>query len=235
MTRERFRTIFRTGATLTLILGLKYMKDHPNPPWYVNASSNPGKPTFVSPVEEVHPTKESTSKGKIAEAFTKSVQYWRNSLERWAESAGLDPNLLATVMQIESCGDPNAISPSEAMGLFQVMPFNFPEEAQKDPQRMLNTELNAQVATGILKNLLEKTNGNVRLALAAYNGGNIVLNNPDNTEKWPKQTQRYYEWARIYEEVKQDPQQSPTLNKWLSFGGTSLCKQAEERLGINQK
>ena len=53
------------------------------------------------------------------------VQYWSTSLSRWAAAAGLDPNMAAVVMQIESCGDPSATSRSGAIGLFQVMPYHF--------------------------------------------------------------------------------------------------------------
>ncbi len=180
------------------------------------------------------PQEVEINRKKIASAFTPSVQYWNDSIQRWALVSGLDPDLLATVIQIESCGDPDAISRSGAMGLFQVMPFNFPKEAQKDPQRMLNTELNASIATQILKKLLDKTKKDVLLALAAYNGGNVVLNNPNNPEKWPEETRRYYKWANIYLEVKKDPSNSPTLKEWLSFGGASLCEKAEERLGISK-
>lgn len=183
---------------------------------------------------EETPLHEKEKNGRIAPAFTKSVQYWNDSIQRWAATAGLDPDLVATVMQIESGGNPDAISPSGALGLFQVMPLNFPENVRNNNERMLNSELNAEVATKMLKKLLEKTN-DVKLALAAYNGGNVVLENPDNPEKWPAETQRYFKWANIYFEVKQNPNESPTLQEWLAAGGASLCKQAEERLGLNQE
>ena len=66
----------------------------------------------------------STTNG-ISPIFTREIQYWGNDIVRWSNSAGLDPNLLAVVMQIESCGDPRAVSSAGASGLFQVMPFHF--------------------------------------------------------------------------------------------------------------
>ena len=61
----------------------------------------------------------------ISPIFTAEVQYWSTSILTWAAAAGLDPNLAATVMQIESCGDPLARSRAGAIGLFQVMPYHF--------------------------------------------------------------------------------------------------------------
>ena len=34
----------------------------------------------------------------------------------WAEQYSLDPDIIATIMQIESCGDPNAVSSAGAQG-----------------------------------------------------------------------------------------------------------------------
>jgi soluble lytic murein transglycosylase-like protein len=56
----------------------------------------------------------------LSPVFRPEVQYWSGAIQTWATSTGLDPNLVATVMQIESCGDPLARSRAGAMGLFQV-------------------------------------------------------------------------------------------------------------------
>ncbi|MBI1856315.1 MAG: transglycosylase SLT domain-containing protein [Chloroflexi bacterium] len=53
------------------------------------------------------------------------MDYWAAAISRWANASNLDPNLVAVVMQIESCGNPSARSSAGAMGLFQVMPFHF--------------------------------------------------------------------------------------------------------------
>ena len=61
----------------------------------------------------------------LSTLFTPEIQFWAASLKRWSSEHGVDVNLAATVMQIESCGNPDARSSSGAMGLFQVMPFHF--------------------------------------------------------------------------------------------------------------
>ena len=59
--------------------------------------------------------------GGIAPLFTPEIQHWAPQIVAWAGAVGIDPNMAATVMQIESCGDPNAVSSTGAQGLFQVM------------------------------------------------------------------------------------------------------------------
>ena len=71
----------------------------------------------------------------IASTFTPEVQRWSGKIGSWSDEYGLEPNLMATVMQIESCGHPTVSSPSGAQGLFQVMPFHFAsDESMTDPE-----------------------------------------------------------------------------------------------------
>jgi hypothetical protein len=46
----------------------------------------------------------------LSPVFTPEVQYWADDIMRWSNAYGVDANLVATVMQIESCGDPQAVS-----------------------------------------------------------------------------------------------------------------------------
>ncbi|MFH2103590.1 MAG: transglycosylase SLT domain-containing protein [Chloroflexota bacterium] len=163
----------------------------------------------------------------LAVIFTIEVQYWAGDILRWASRTGLDPDLIATVMQIESCGDPRALSPSGAMGLFQVMPFHF--TADDNPY---DPDTNSFRGMGYLLRSLETAGGNIRLALAGYNGGISVIGWDETS--WPSETQRYAYWgAGIYQEAKSGLATSPRLQEWLQAGGSSLCHQAQRRLGIN--
>ena len=108
--------------------------------------------------------------------FSPEIQYWGGAIQGWAAAAGLDPNLVATVMQIESCGDPRALSPAGAMGLFQVMPGHF--TTSDDPY---NPDTNAARGLAYLNRSLKVANGDVRLALAGYNGGIGVIGLPESS------------------------------------------------------
>jgi hypothetical protein len=164
--------------------------------------------------------------GTVSPVFTQEVQRWSNEITHWANEWGLDPNLVATVMQIESCGDPRAGSHAGAMGLFQVMPFHFASgEDSYDP----NT--NAYRGMAYLKGGLNKSNGDPGIALAGYNGGHSRIFLPQSN--WAYETQRYYYWGTgIYEEASNGQQTSERLNEWLNAGGASLCRQAANRLGL---
>jgi len=166
--------------------------------------------------------------GGISPIFTREIQYWSNDILRWANAASLDPNLLATVMQIESCGDPRAVSSAGASGLFQVMPFHF-----RIGENPFNPDTNALRGTNYLSRSLETAGGNARLALAGYNGGIGVISRSESS--WPAETHRYVRFgAPIYEDARRGSTSSPTLDEWYSKYGAGLCRQARNRLGISE-
>lgn len=156
----------------------------------------------------------------ISVAFTPEVQYWGEDIVAWAQAYQLDPNLIATVMQIESCGDPNAISPAGAAGLFQVMPYHFAEG-----ENALDPDTNALRGVAYLAESLGRANGHVGLALAGYNGGPGAI--VQGWSSWTVETRYYFRWGSgIYREVASGWEASPTLAAWLQAGGASLCEQA---------
>jgi hypothetical protein len=158
----------------------------------------------------------------LSVAFTPEVQYWAPLIKAWAVMYQIDPNLIATVIQIESCGDSLIASPAGAQGLFQVMPFHF--EAGED---MLDVQTNALRGLNYLSGSLERADGHVGLALAGYNGGHGVINR--GWAAWHSETRRYYYWgARIYSEAVSGMVTSPTLQEWLAVGGQSLCTHAAQ-------
>lgn len=166
--------------------------------------------------------------GAIAPLFPPSVQYWGRDIARWAAQWELDANLVATLMQIESCGLPSAESYASAQGLFQVMPFHFSED---EKNRMQDPEINAQRGMGVIKDCLERSGYDFGLAMACYNGGPRRIAQP--MSDWPAQTQRYYYWGTgIYADARDGKAISPTLNEWLAAGGKSLCVQASVALGV---
>ncbi|MFQ5398072.1 MAG: lytic transglycosylase domain-containing protein [Anaerolineae bacterium] len=167
----------------------------------------------------------SLAESPISPIFSPEVQFWGPQIAQWSAMYGLDPNMVATIMQIESCGDPGAVSGAGAQGLFQVMPFHF-----LLGEDMLNPETNAARGLNYFRERLQQT-GDVFLAFAGYNGGHVAA--AGNWASWSDETRRYYVWSKgIYEEASAGLAQSPTLEKWMAAGGTSLCRQAAERLGI---
>jgi len=180
-------------------------------------------PIQTSALPIVQPMSPATSLSPI---FTREVQHWGNDILRWATAAALDPNLVATVMQIESCGDPRAFSRAGAMGLFQVMPFHF-----RFGENGFDPETNALRGVNYLAQSLQTANGDGRLALAGYNGGIGVITRGEWT--WHAETQRYVKYgAPIYEDARNGSLSSAALNEWYEKYGVSLCGQAHQRLGL---
>jgi len=166
------------------------------------------------------------SSSSLSPIFRPEIHYWAESIVRWAAAAGVDPNLAATVMQIESCGDPSATSRSGAMGLFQVMPFHFAAgENGYEP------ETNALRGLDYLRRSLEKGGGNARLALAGYNGGIGVISRGEWS--WAAETVRYVKYGYpIYEDALAGVSFSAALNEWYGRYGAGLCRQAAQQLGL---
>ncbi len=173
------------------------------------------------------PISPAPGKSKIAPLFTPEVQHWEAKIISWSRQWGLDPNLVATVMQIESCGDPKALSSAGAIGLFQVMPYHF--QPEEDP---FKPRTNALRGLSYLRSALEAGGGDIRLAFAGYNGGIHGAKRPESS--WAAETLRYVYWGTgIYKDARKMAQHSDRLEEWLAAGGASLCAQAASRLGLD--
>ncbi len=86
-----------------------------------------------------------------------------------AVRAGLKPELVLSVIQVESNFNPFAISVSGARGLMQVMPF-WLNEIGKPSDNLFRVHTNLRYGCTILKYYLAQENGNLVRALAYYNG-----------------------------------------------------------------
>lgn len=163
---------------------------------------------------------------ELAAFLAPSVQHWSGKIGDWSARHQVDPNLLATVMQIESCGHPTVISNAGAQGLFQVMPFHFAEG-----ENMLEPDTNAQRGSAFLKQCHQAADGVIGLTLACYNGGGSVLRQP--RENWSRETRSYYRWGvGIYTDAVAGSDTSETFDQWLAAGGRRLCQSAESELGL---
>jgi hypothetical protein len=179
----------------------------------------------TNPLPVVDMPPDSTSTG-ISPIFRIEVQHWADSISEWSSASSLNPNLVATIMQIESCGDPLAESSAGAMGLFQVMPFHF--TASDNPY---NPNTNAARGLAYLVRSLATANGDARLAMAGYNGGIGIIPRAEWT--WSAQTKRYVQYgAPIYQDAVSGLETSDALNDWYSSYGVSICRQAHQRLGL---
>lgn len=90
-----------------------------------------------------------------------------------ATAAGIDPLLLAAVVRVESDFNPSCRSRAGAVGLMQLMP----DEARKQGLRLLpfderlDPERSLRAGAQLLRELIDRFQGDVRKALSAYNSG----------------------------------------------------------------
>ena len=193
-----------------------------------NAPNEIPGPSGAAAAELVSSGSNTSSSNGISPIFTREVQYWSKDIVRWAKDASIDPNLLAVVMQIESCGDPRALSRAGASGLFQVMPFHF--HLGENP---FNPDTNALRGTSYLARSLQAAGGNARLALAGYNGGIGVISRGEAS--WSAETNRYVRFGGpMYEDARNGVTSSAAVNDWYQKYGAGLCNQASSRLGISK-
>lgn len=184
------------------------------------ATSSTGVTGSTIPISDTQPA------AALAPQFTPTVQFWAADIERWSTEYGLPSTWIATVMQIESCGYPSARSRAGAAGLFQVMPFHFARG--EDP---LDVETNARRGLAYLAGAYASAAGDAGRAFAGYNGGHGLIHLPST--QWPAETQRYAHWgAGILSDIEAGTMPSPTLAAWLDAGGSRLCRQAADVLGL---
>ncbi|MGY8775517.1 MULTISPECIES: transglycosylase SLT domain-containing protein [Spongiibacter] len=91
------------------------------------------------------------------------------SVHREARSASLPPELVLALIEVESAFDRFAISRVGAQGLMQVMPF-WKKEIGRPDDNLTDPDTNLRYGCQILQFYLQREKGNMRRALARYNG-----------------------------------------------------------------
>lgn len=86
-----------------------------------------------------------------------------------ASIAGLEPELVLAVIEVESNFDTYAVSVAGALGLMQIMPF-WRDEIGRPDDNLIHLETNLRYGCTILKFYLDKEDGDLRRALGRYNG-----------------------------------------------------------------
>lgn len=118
-----------------------------------------------------------------------SIKYpigYKSIIVKESNEYDMDPYLIASIINVESSYDSNAISKKEARGLMQISPqtgkwasevLNL--EGYKE-ENLFKPEVNIKIGSWYLNKLFKEFNGDLDLILMAYNAGS------GNVNKWLK-------------------------------------------------
>jgi len=109
------------------------------------------------------------------------------AIEQIAAQVSLPPQLIHSVIKVESDYNPFAISPKGAQGLMQLIPST---ARRFGVSNVFNPTENIQGGSKYLKYLLDLFKGNYALALAAYNAGEAAVARYGSVPPFPE-TQNY--------------------------------------------
>ena len=134
-------------------------------------------------IQEVNDAKRDYSQSSSAPSKSQIL----GMINKISRDNGVDEKLVQALIKQESGFNPNAKSKVGAMGLMQLMPSTAKALGVKDPY---NAAQNVEGGVKYLKSMLQKYNGNVILALAAYNAGPNAVDKYSGVPPY-KETQNY--------------------------------------------
>ena len=115
-------------------------------------------------------------------------------IHRYARIYNIEEALVRAVIKVESDFDPRAISAKGAQGIMQLIPETAREMKVQNP---LDPEQNIRGGSCYLRQMLDRFDGNLELALAAYNAGPSAVARAGGVPPYPE-TINYVDRVKQY-------------------------------------
>jgi soluble lytic murein transglycosylase-like protein len=187
--------VFIIGVGLMVLMPSVYLRDlSPQPQTTVSevgaskiaiqTSSEEKPPDPAPPVASPKPPVE------------KAKHPYNPIIQKAAERYEIDPALVKAIIMAESNYNPRAVSKMGARGLMQLMPATAEALGVED---IFNPEHNIHAGVRYFRQLLDRFDGNIELALAAYNAGSRKVRKYKGIPPF-RATQIYIEKVFVYYE-----------------------------------
>ncbi len=162
------------------------------------------KEQFFAPLVEA-PAAPTLDMAELIQAEYSPPKHLIRLIRRLSKTHGLDPDLVTAVVGVESRFRTDAVSPRNARGLMQLTDVTAGIYGVKDPY---DPASNLQGGIRHLKALLRNFDGDVRLALAAYNAGESAVRRHGGIPPY-RETRAYVERVLRFYRHEHHPVGSP--------------------------
>ena len=173
----------------------------------VGADTNTAEDLFSDPMSDQKDVLDTFVEKAMKESATQQANLARSSSQKYgdlvqeaAREHDIDPNLVHAVIRAESNYDPKAVSHRGAQGLMQLMPGTAKDLGVNDS---FDPRQNIWGGTRYLKSMLDRYEGDLVRALAAYNAGPTAVDRAKGIPNFaetqlyvPKVLRNYYRLNR---------------------------------------
>jgi len=156
-------------TVVAIVMGVVIPSIYEEPKTALIAAKEPelGRPEISEPLQDkLQPSKQDQPLPIIS--WNSAERHFQPMVIKAANRHKVDPAMVMAIIMAESSYNPKAISKKGAQGLMQLMPTTAKSLGVKDS---FNPEHNINAGVRYFKKLLNQFDGNVELALAAYNAG----------------------------------------------------------------
>jgi soluble lytic murein transglycosylase-like protein len=172
--------------------------------WGVTVNSRQSPPKVMTPeISTAANLSIETDQTPPPVSDQKAEDLYHKFIVQTASQYQIDPALIKAIIMAESGYNPKAVSKRGAKGLMQLMPETAEAMGVED---IFNPRQNISGGVQYFKHLVNRFNGDVKLALAAYNAGSRYVRNYDGVP--PFKATRYY-IKKVFKYYRKYKEQTP--------------------------